>query len=250
MHRYLDRAVPGGQETHRAVKRHEKDVGENTGNLVKQRCFTECFSELKWLYVKINTKQGQLSCGSSASVHTAYTCCSSKWNIWTFMVRVHQTALFTLQVLKISLLGHRKRIIASLAERPYEEPPVKPPRLSQIRVRTFAFIDFCFQHFPELGHITTRWNTDSWFLSVLLSPVSWSACFPALISPQSDGGQHRTLYGPPAAYRRVWEEESPRYRIWGSPEKWTTQIVCMYHFMQVLIFHAGCHHSTGQKLII
>uniref|UniRef100_A0A671Y8H4 Ankyrin repeat and sterile alpha motif domain containing 1A n=1 Tax=Sparus aurata TaxID=8175 RepID=A0A671Y8H4_SPAAU len=37
-------------------------------------------------------------------------------------------------VLKISLLGHRKRIIASLAERPYEEPPVKPPRLSQIRV--------------------------------------------------------------------------------------------------------------------
>ena len=40
-----------------------------------------------------------------------------------------------LQVLKIALLGHRKRIIASLAERPYEEPPVKPPRLSQIRVR-------------------------------------------------------------------------------------------------------------------
>uniref|UniRef100_A0A8C8A6U0 Ankyrin repeat and sterile alpha motif domain containing 1A n=1 Tax=Oryzias sinensis TaxID=183150 RepID=A0A8C8A6U0_9TELE len=38
-------------------------------------------------------------------------------------------------VLKITLLGHRKRIIASLAERPYEEPPVKPPRLSQIRVR-------------------------------------------------------------------------------------------------------------------
>uniref|UniRef100_A0A8C5CUM1 Ankyrin repeat and sterile alpha motif domain containing 1A n=1 Tax=Gadus morhua TaxID=8049 RepID=A0A8C5CUM1_GADMO len=38
-------------------------------------------------------------------------------------------------VLKIALLGHRKRIIASLAERPYEEPPVKPPRLSQIRVR-------------------------------------------------------------------------------------------------------------------
>uniref|UniRef100_A0A3B4V885 Ankyrin repeat and sterile alpha motif domain containing 1A n=1 Tax=Seriola dumerili TaxID=41447 RepID=A0A3B4V885_SERDU len=36
-------------------------------------------------------------------------------------------------VLKITPLGHRKRIIASLAERPYEEPPVKPPRLSQIR---------------------------------------------------------------------------------------------------------------------
>uniref|UniRef100_A0A8C6UVP6 Ankyrin repeat and sterile alpha motif domain containing 1A n=1 Tax=Neogobius melanostomus TaxID=47308 RepID=A0A8C6UVP6_9GOBI len=44
-------------------------------------------------------------------------------------------------VLKITLLGHRKRIIASLAERPYEEPPVKPPRLSQIRVRFFERLE-------------------------------------------------------------------------------------------------------------
>ncbi|XP_077597033.1 ankyrin repeat and SAM domain-containing protein 1A isoform X2 [Stigmatopora nigra] len=36
-------------------------------------------------------------------------------------------------VLKITLLGHRKRIIASLVERFYEEPPIKPPRLSQIK---------------------------------------------------------------------------------------------------------------------
>lgn len=48
-----------------------------------------------------------------------------------------------LQVLKISLLGHRKRIIASLAERPYEEPPVKPPRLSQIRVRHLTGQQYC-----------------------------------------------------------------------------------------------------------
>uniref|UniRef100_A0A8C9ELH1 Ankyrin repeat and sterile alpha motif domain containing 1A n=1 Tax=Pavo cristatus TaxID=9049 RepID=A0A8C9ELH1_PAVCR len=37
------------------------------------------------------------------------------------------------QVLKVNLLGHRKRIIASLADRPYEEPPAKPPRFSQLR---------------------------------------------------------------------------------------------------------------------
>ncbi|XP_006860449.1 PREDICTED: ankyrin repeat and SAM domain-containing protein 1A isoform X2 [Chrysochloris asiatica] len=37
-------------------------------------------------------------------------------------------------VLKVHLLGHRKRIIASLADRPYEEPPQKPPRFSQLRV--------------------------------------------------------------------------------------------------------------------
>ncbi|ERE91984.1 ankyrin repeat and SAM domain-containing protein 1A isoform 2 [Cricetulus griseus] len=36
-------------------------------------------------------------------------------------------------VLKVHLLGHRKRIFASLAERPYEEPPQKPPRFSQLR---------------------------------------------------------------------------------------------------------------------
>lgn len=39
-----------------------------------------------------------------------------------------------IQVLKVHLLGHRKRIIASLADRPYEEPPQKPPRFSQLRV--------------------------------------------------------------------------------------------------------------------
>ncbi|XP_045049132.2 ankyrin repeat and SAM domain-containing protein 1A isoform X3 [Desmodus rotundus] len=36
-------------------------------------------------------------------------------------------------VLKVHPLGHRKRIIASLADRPYEEPPQKPPRFSQLR---------------------------------------------------------------------------------------------------------------------
>ncbi|KAI1892966.1 hypothetical protein AGOR_G00138940 [Albula goreensis] len=51
-------------------------------------------------------------------------------------------------VLKITLLGHRKRIIASLAERPYEEPPVKPPRLSQIRCQ-----DLVSQPSSPLSHM-------------------------------------------------------------------------------------------------
>uniref|UniRef100_A0AAQ6AR28 Ankyrin repeat and sterile alpha motif domain containing 1A n=1 Tax=Amphiprion ocellaris TaxID=80972 RepID=A0AAQ6AR28_AMPOC len=55
-------------------------------------------------------------------------------------------------VLKISLLGHRKRIIASLAERPYEEPPVKPPRLSQIRVRTCRLSSPLSHMEPYTGH--------------------------------------------------------------------------------------------------
>lgn len=84
----------------------------------------------------------ELCCCPSASVYTVYTWFRSRI-FWGFVVRVHRTASFMVQVLKISLLGHRKRIIASLAERPYEEPPVKPPRLSQIRVRA-AFIAFSF----------------------------------------------------------------------------------------------------------
>ncbi|XP_062921689.1 ankyrin repeat and sterile alpha motif domain-containing protein 1B-like isoform X2 [Mobula hypostoma] len=38
-----------------------------------------------------------------------------------------------INVLKITLLGHRKRILASLGERPNEEPPQKPPRASQLK---------------------------------------------------------------------------------------------------------------------
>ncbi|XP_069797677.1 ankyrin repeat and SAM domain-containing protein 1A-like isoform X6 [Narcine bancroftii] len=38
-----------------------------------------------------------------------------------------------LNVLKITLPGHRKRILASLGERPNEEPPQKPPRASQLK---------------------------------------------------------------------------------------------------------------------
>lgn len=82
------------------------------------------------------------------------------------------TAPFTLQVLKISLLGHRKRIIASLAERPYEEPPVKPPRLSQIRVRMFFSLLFAF--ILEIGCIILRRNSPglALFISVLSFTLS------------------------------------------------------------------------------
>ncbi|XP_005166207.2 ankyrin repeat and SAM domain-containing protein 1A isoform X2 [Danio rerio] len=38
-------------------------------------------------------------------------------------------------VLKIGLLGHRKRIIASIAERPYEEAPSKTNRFSQLKIQ-------------------------------------------------------------------------------------------------------------------
>ncbi|KAK9973785.1 hypothetical protein ABG768_024491 [Culter alburnus] len=38
-------------------------------------------------------------------------------------------------VLKIGLLGHRKRIIASIAERPYEEAPSKSNRFSQLKIQ-------------------------------------------------------------------------------------------------------------------
>lgn len=104
------------------------------------------------------------------------------------MVRVHRTASFMVQVLKISLLGHRKRIIASLAERPYEEPPVKPPRLSQIRVRTFL-LPFPFT--LEIGCALMRWNPPVCLSSAMtclfpsprLPSVRWSPAQGALWTP-------------------------------------------------------------------
>uniref|UniRef100_A0AAX7VI65 Ankyrin repeat and sterile alpha motif domain containing 1Ab n=1 Tax=Astatotilapia calliptera TaxID=8154 RepID=A0AAX7VI65_ASTCA len=44
-----------------------------------------------------------------------------------------------INVIKVGPLGHRKRIIASLAERPYEEAPSKSRRLSPIMVMHFIF---------------------------------------------------------------------------------------------------------------
>lgn len=78
----------------------------------------------------------QLTSGNSGGQHTEHRRPQVE-------IPFHQTLSSFLQVLKISLLGHKKRIIASLAERPYEEPPVKPPRLSQIRVRTSLHSSQC-----------------------------------------------------------------------------------------------------------
>uniref|UniRef100_A0A8C4NRJ8 Ankyrin repeat and sterile alpha motif domain containing 1A n=1 Tax=Dicentrarchus labrax TaxID=13489 RepID=A0A8C4NRJ8_DICLA len=68
-------------------------------------------------------------------------------------------------VLKISLLGHRKRIIASLAERPYEEPPVKPPRLSQIRITRMFGFHFSSTLCPPVCHILGLCQSDDNYTS-------------------------------------------------------------------------------------
>ncbi|XP_058861025.1 ankyrin repeat and SAM domain-containing protein 1A-like isoform X2 [Acipenser ruthenus] len=80
-------------------------------------------------------------------------------------------------VLKINLLGHRKRIIASLAERPYEEAPVKPPRLSQIRCQ-----DLVSQTSSPLSH------------------DSYTGRSMDMLLPQGDSGRRRAEH----------EQEAPR----------------------------------------
>lgn len=49
---------------------------------------------------------------------------------WTLMSNI---CVF-IQVLKISLIGHRKRILASLGDRLHEDTPQKPPRAISLRV--------------------------------------------------------------------------------------------------------------------
>lgn len=46
-----------------------------------------------------------------------------------------------IQVLKIGLIGHRKRILASLGDRLHEETPQKPPRAISLRVSESPLAD-------------------------------------------------------------------------------------------------------------
>ncbi|KAM4795276.1 ankyrin repeat and SAM domain-containing protein 1A isoform 3-T3 [Rhinophrynus dorsalis] len=57
---------------------------------------------------------------------SGYTSMDTLRNLWELEI---------VNVLKVNLLGHRKRILASLAERPCEDPPKKPPRFSQFPIQ-------------------------------------------------------------------------------------------------------------------
>ncbi|XP_068125514.1 ankyrin repeat and SAM domain-containing protein 1A isoform X3 [Hyperolius riggenbachi] len=61
---------------------------------------------------------------ASSFLSSGYTSMETLRNLWELEI---------VNVLKVNLLGHRKRILASLAERPCEDPPQKPPRFSQLR---------------------------------------------------------------------------------------------------------------------
>ncbi|XP_072419408.1 ankyrin repeat and SAM domain-containing protein 1A-like isoform X3 [Chiloscyllium punctatum] len=61
---------------------------------------------------------------SQTFLSSGYNSMDSVKNLWELEI---------VNVLKIALLGHRKRILVSLGDRPYEEPPQKPPRLSQLK---------------------------------------------------------------------------------------------------------------------
>ncbi|XP_075051853.1 ankyrin repeat and SAM domain-containing protein 1A isoform X5 [Mixophyes fleayi] len=61
---------------------------------------------------------------ASSFLSSGYTSMETLRNLWELEI---------VNVLKVNLLGHRKRILASLSERPCEDPPQKPPRFSQLR---------------------------------------------------------------------------------------------------------------------
>ncbi|XP_069612713.1 ankyrin repeat and SAM domain-containing protein 1A isoform X7 [Ranitomeya imitator] len=59
---------------------------------------------------------------ASSFLSSGYTSMETLRNLWELEI---------VNVLKVNLLGHRKRILASLAERTCEDPPQKPPRYSR-----------------------------------------------------------------------------------------------------------------------
>uniref|UniRef100_A0A672LBW0 Ankyrin repeat and sterile alpha motif domain containing 1A n=1 Tax=Sinocyclocheilus grahami TaxID=75366 RepID=A0A672LBW0_SINGR len=135
-------------------------------------------------------------------------------------------------VLKITLLGHRKRIIASLAERPYEEPPVKPPRLSQIRCQ-----DLMSQTSSPLSH------SDSYTRS--MDPLL----------PAGDSGRRR---GPDSEYDRLsharMREEPREPRLTLRPPSLAapyTPVQNWHHQPEKLIFESCSYEANylGSMLI-
>uniref|UniRef100_A0A8C1E4T2 Ankyrin repeat and sterile alpha motif domain containing 1A n=1 Tax=Cyprinus carpio carpio TaxID=630221 RepID=A0A8C1E4T2_CYPCA len=135
-------------------------------------------------------------------------------------------------VLKITLLGHRKRIIASLAERPYEEPPVKPPRLSQIRCQ-----DLMSQTSSPLSH------SDSYTRS--MDPLL----------PAGDCGRRR---GPDSEYdvavRQRFEERQREPRLTLRPPSLAapyTPVQNWHHQPEKLIFESCGYEANylGSMLI-
>uniref|UniRef100_A0A673KFM0 Ankyrin repeat and sterile alpha motif domain containing 1A n=1 Tax=Sinocyclocheilus rhinocerous TaxID=307959 RepID=A0A673KFM0_9TELE len=132
-------------------------------------------------------------------------------------------------VLKITLLGHRKRIIASLAERPYEEPPVKPPRLSQIRCQ-----DLMSQTSSPLSH------SDSYTRS--MDPLL----------PAGDSGRRR---GPDSEYDvERFEERQREPRLTLRPPSLAapyTPVQNWHHQPEKLIFESCSYEANylGSMLI-
>lgn len=74
------------------------------------------------------------------------------------MCSFNDVFLILFQVLKISLIGHRKRVLASLGDRLHEDPPQKPPRSITLRVspheNLFVFLDKSRQGFHNI-HMKT-----------------------------------------------------------------------------------------------
>lgn len=62
-----------------------------------------------------------------------------------FTLHVMSVTCVFVQVLKISLIGHRKRILASLGDRLHEDTPQKPPRAISLRVRESLLNGNCYE---------------------------------------------------------------------------------------------------------
>ncbi|XP_053562817.1 ankyrin repeat and SAM domain-containing protein 1A isoform X2 [Bombina bombina] len=97
---------------------HRRRLLQATFSLPKLPTFSGDISVSSWLQA-LSLQQYTPSFLSSG-----YTSMETLRNLWELEI---------VNVLKVNVLGHRKRILASLAERPCEDPPQKPPRFSQFR---------------------------------------------------------------------------------------------------------------------
>ncbi|KAM3934400.1 ankyrin repeat and SAM domain-containing protein 1A isoform 2-T2 [Leptodactylus fuscus] len=101
--------------------KHRRRILQAAHSLPKRFPLSWDMSVASWLHTL------SLQQYASSFLSSGYTSMETLRNLWELEI---------VNVLKVNLLGHRKRILASLAERPYEDPPQKPPRFSQLKEET------------------------------------------------------------------------------------------------------------------
>ncbi|XP_035379937.1 ankyrin repeat and SAM domain-containing protein 1A isoform X2 [Electrophorus electricus] len=139
-------------------------------------------------------------------------------------------------VLKIGLLGHRKRIIASIAERPYEEAPSKSNRFSQLKIQ-----DLLSQNPAPLGYMdpSTSRSMDT------LLPLGEYARKGRAVDQECSASLRSYSERPRSHDRHIDRQRESRFSLRPPSQSATyTTVSTWHHHPEKLITEACCYEAS------